>query len=127
VGKAQLISFTVDPQRDTPQVLAAYGANVGADPRVWRFLTGPNATVQPMLQTGFKVGSALPADSITAGHGTPGSATPAAAGENANHLLVHSSYFVLVDGQGKIRAVYDGELIEATEMLKGIQALLDER
>ena len=37
---AQLLTVTFDPQRDTPEVLAAYAAQWKADPRGWQFLTG---------------------------------------------------------------------------------------
>jgi protein SCO1/2 len=37
---AQLLTVTFDPERDTPQVLAAYASQWKADPRGWRFLTG---------------------------------------------------------------------------------------
>ena len=37
---AQLLSITFDPERDTPEVLAAYARQWSADPRGWRFLTG---------------------------------------------------------------------------------------
>ncbi len=36
----QLISITVDPRFDTPQVLASYAKMMGAHPKRWRFLTG---------------------------------------------------------------------------------------
>ncbi len=41
-----LVSFTVDPERDTPARLAEYAARYKADPHKWSFLTGPLATVQ---------------------------------------------------------------------------------
>jgi protein SCO1/2 len=37
---AQLLTMTFDPERDTPEVLAAYGAQWNANPAVWHFLTG---------------------------------------------------------------------------------------
>ncbi len=37
----QLVTFTVDPQTDTPAVLAKYADKYGADPNRWWFLTGP--------------------------------------------------------------------------------------
>ena len=41
-----LLTVTFDPERDTPEVLAAYGAQWNANPAVWRFLTGPVAEVR---------------------------------------------------------------------------------
>jgi protein SCO1/2 len=50
-----LVSLTVDPERDTPERLAEYGARFGADPSKWSFLTGPMAAVQSAVVDGFKV------------------------------------------------------------------------
>jgi protein SCO1 len=52
----RLVSLTVDPERDTPEVLAGYAARYGANPRKWSFLTGPMATIQGAVVDGFKVG-----------------------------------------------------------------------
>jgi protein SCO1/2 len=52
----RLVSLTVDPERDTPQVLADYAARYGAHPQKWSFLTGPMATIQSAVVDGFKVG-----------------------------------------------------------------------
>jgi protein SCO1/2 len=51
-----LVSITVDPERDTPARLAAYGARYGANPVGWSFLTGPAETIQQAVTGGFKVG-----------------------------------------------------------------------
>jgi protein SCO1 len=132
VGQVDLVSLTVDPKRDTPAVLADYAARYGADDRVWHFLTGPDATIQGLLENGFKVGSALPADSVQVG-GTPQVAeTPgatshaqAAPGDNG-YAVAHTIYFLLVDRHGKIRAMFDGEQVKVEEMLNSAQALLKE-
>ena len=39
-AEIRLVSFSVDPERDTPEVLAAYAKKYGADPNRWLFLTG---------------------------------------------------------------------------------------
>jgi protein SCO1/2 len=41
-----LLTITFDPERDLPEVLAAYAAQWKADPRTWHFLTGPVADVR---------------------------------------------------------------------------------
>jgi protein SCO1/2 len=51
-----LVSITVDPERDTPERLAAYGARYGANPIQWSFLTGPANAVETAVTDGFKVG-----------------------------------------------------------------------
>ena len=42
----RMVSFTIDPARDTPEVMAAYGKRFKADPSRWTFLTGPRETLQ---------------------------------------------------------------------------------
>jgi protein SCO1 len=77
-----LVSFTVDPKNDTPPVLAEYAKVHGASPAMWSFLTGPVATLQTLDRDAFKLG-------------------------NVDGSLQHSTRFVLVDRQSRIRAYYD--------------------
>jgi len=78
----KLVSFTVDPAHDTPAVLAAYAKVHGASAEHWYFLTGPAATLQQIDRDTFKLG-------------------------NVDATLQHSTRFVLVDRQSRIRAYYD--------------------
>jgi protein SCO1/2 len=82
VPDVKLVSFTIDPARDTPQVLAAYAKTHGASPEHWYFLTGPPATLQQLDRDTFKLG-------------------------NVDATLEHSTRFVLVDRQSRIRGYYD--------------------
>jgi protein SCO1/2 len=41
-----LLTITFDPERDTPEALAAYAAQWKADAKTWHFLTGPVADVR---------------------------------------------------------------------------------
>ncbi len=78
----RFVSFTVDPANDTPTVLAAYAKTHGASPSVWYFLTGPAPTLQMLDRDAFKLG-------------------------NIDATMQHSTRFVLVDRQGRIRGYYD--------------------
>ncbi len=80
----RFISFSVDPDRDTPEVLAAYAQQHGADAR-WRLLTGERAVIQRLSQDGFKL-SAVPEDDSS---------------------IAHSTRLVLIDGTGEIRGYYE--------------------
>jgi protein SCO1/2 len=51
-----IVSFSVDPERDTPARLAEYGARYGADPHKWAFLTGSLDSIQRAVVDGFKIG-----------------------------------------------------------------------
>jgi protein SCO1/2 len=82
MADVKLVSFTIDPARDTPQVLAAYAKAHGASPEHWYFLTGPPSTLQKLDRDTFKLG-------------------------NVDATLEHSTRFVLVDRQLRIRGYYD--------------------
>jgi len=82
IPDVRLVSFTVDPGEDTPPVLAAYAKVHGADPSMWYFLTGPVPTLQMLDRDAFKLG-------------------------NLDATMQHSTRFVLVDRQGRIRRYYD--------------------
>jgi protein SCO1 len=90
--KVRRVSFTVDPVHDTPEVLARYAAQYQA-PADWLFLTGPEADLHRLSRDGFKLAIDIP-------QGDAGS---------TQEPILHSTRFVLVDGQGKIRGYYDGE------------------
>jgi protein SCO1 len=113
-GKVELISLSVDPKRDTPQVLADYAVRFSADPQIWHFLTGADATIEPLLVNGFKVGSAIMQ--------TPVTVTPLGTGES--YTLLHTPYFLLVDQHGKIRKTYDGTEVAVEQLLADIQQLV---
>ena len=87
--QVRMVSFTVDPTRDTPKILAAYAEEHGANRDRWLFLTGEKQALYDICVKGFK----LPLD--TEG-GTP--AEP----------IAHSTRFVLVDKRGEIRGYYSG-------------------
>lgn len=44
------VSITVDPQRDTPEVLKQYAESFGANPQGWYFLTGAPDAIDIVLQ-----------------------------------------------------------------------------
>jgi protein SCO1/2 len=89
-----LVTFTVDPGRDTPERLRDYARQAGADPARWTFLTGPAAVLSSLLNDGFKV----------AMDKTPSAKTP-----------IHDNHLVLVDGTGQIRGYFtpDAEGLKA--------------
>lgn len=131
--RVALVSITVDPRRDTPAVLADYAGRFGADPTIWRFLTGPQATIDALLQDGFKVGSAVRADTVMVGQtGAVSMTMPLTAtaqpvqGDSAAYTLVHSADFLLIDRHGKVRGVFDSTTVSADEIFAAMQGLLTE-
>jgi cytochrome oxidase Cu insertion factor (SCO1/SenC/PrrC family) len=87
----RLVSFTVDPDHDTPQVLQQYAASFKAPDR-WLFLTGDKRALYHLSREGFKLGIEMNPQPAT------GSIEP----------ILHSTRFVLVDGEGRIRGYYEG-------------------
>jgi len=83
----RLVSFSVDPAHDTPEVLRDYAARAGAAD-AWLFLTGPREAMAALLRDGFKV--------AWADDGPPSAP------------ITHSDRFVLVDRALRIRGYYHG-------------------
>ncbi|MGH9363599.1 MAG: SCO family protein [Thermoanaerobaculia bacterium] len=96
------VSFTVDPEHDTPEVLARYAERYAA-PEDWLFLTGPAVAVYPLVREGFLL-AVEPSP-------PPGTATAA-------EPILHSNRFVLVDAEGRIRGYYDAFDEEAMDRLR---------
>ena len=96
-AEIQLVSITVDPSRDTPEVLAHYSKQYGADSR-WMFLTGDKQALHDLSIKGFKLG-------VDDTQGTE--AEP----------ITHSARFVLVDRDGRIRGYFSGTEEDALNTL----------
>jgi protein SCO1/2 len=86
-----LVTFTVDPETDTPDVLRAYAQKYGADSKRWVFLTGPLKEIEPVVVKGFKM-------MLDKKETTPGL-----------FEIVHGERFVLVDGKGFVRGFYEAK------------------
>jgi len=99
----RLISLTTFPQMDTPPILKAYGEKFGADFNRWSFLTGTKAEIAQLATNSLGL-VAAPKDP--------------AAQESPYDLFIHSTYFVLMDRQSRMRAVYQtvGEGIDFNEV-----------
>lgn len=96
----RFLSITVDPEYDTPEVLRKYAHAAGASPHRWMFLTGDKANIHQLARKGFRLGVEE-------------------TGGTEDEPIIHSSMFVLVDRQGRIRGYYNGLEKEAVERLMG--------
>jgi len=85
----RLVSVTVDPEHDTPAVLAQYADMFGADRRHWLFLTGDKTAIRKMITDAFHLSVQDNPDS-------------------EDQPILHSTKIVLVDRDGLIRGYYDG-------------------
>src|SRR6266487_1362218 len=60
----RLVSITVDPAYDTPEVLTRYAQSFAAQPQRWLFLTGDKATIYRLVREGFRLGLMDPQESV---------------------------------------------------------------
>ena len=103
-----LVSFTVDPARDTPKVLLGYAEKLQAEPGRWDFLTGAPSTIYNLSEKGFKLAASGESEEI----GRP----------------MHSTRMILVDRRGEIRGYYDATDADAvTNILADTSHLLREQ
>ena len=85
----RMVSFSVDPERDTPAVLTEYAARYRADRERWLFLTGDRKTVYRLIREGFRLTvKDEPED---------------------DGQIIHSLRFALVDREGRVRGYYNGD------------------
>jgi protein SCO1/2 len=99
----KLVSFSVDPEHDTPAVLADYAVRYHAEPGRWIFLTGQSKAVYQAI-SGMKVG-VIPAQ-----------------GDNA---IQHDLHFILVDRRGQVRGAYESGVPAQIDQLVADAKLID--
>jgi protein SCO1/2 len=99
----RLVSFTVDPEHDTPAVLAQYAIRYHAEPGRWRFLTGPREELNHLARDAFKLSS-------------------------VDGSLTHSTRLVLLDRQSRIRGYYStSDNDPVRELVRDIRRVLAEK
>ncbi|WP_019122543.1 SCO family protein [Brevibacillus massiliensis] len=100
--EVDIVSFSVDPERDTPDALKAYGEKFGADFSQWHFLTGYSPEqIEELSYNTFK--ATLQKE------------------ENSDQVI-HVTTFYLVDKSGKIVRKYDGLNPPYDTIIKDIKA-----
>ena len=98
----RIVSISVYPEYDTPEVLKEYASQYDANTNRWHFLTGPEENVQNVIKNGFKMG-------------------------DYEDIIFHSEKFALVDQKGRLRGYYSGmETEDVTRLKKDINKLLKE-
>jgi protein SCO1 len=103
----RLVSISLDPDKDKPEVLQQYAERFKAGPN-WLFLTGEKATTYSLVQTGFKLAVAEE--------------------RNSPEPITHSTKLVLIDREGWVRGFYEGVGQDQTDQLiKDVDKLLVEK
>ncbi len=102
-----ILSHTIDPEHDTPQVLNKFAKDLGVEGKKWQFLTGPKEKIYEIGQKSYL--SAAQEDKTAEGG------------------FLHSGAFILIDKDKHIRGMYDGTTEEGTQkLIQGIKSLLEE-
>jgi len=101
--KVMFVSISVDPERDTPEVLARYARTLGARPGGWAFLTGTPDEIKQ----------------VTRGYGVFVKKTPRG---DIDHTFLTS----LIDRTGTLRVQYLGVKFDPDEMLQDLKSLVKE-
>jgi protein SCO1/2 len=90
----KLVSFTVDPERDTPAVLKEYAKRFGADESRWSFLTGDAQRIAELAR-----------------------AMNVAARKEADATISHSTFFLLIDRSARVCGIYRTSEEDSTRKL----------
>ena len=127
----RLISITVDPHHDTPEVLARYAARYAADDRWW-FLTGEQRDIYCLARDGFhlSVVDSSATQPPACGRAFRFEFGPAAAwaSHGSKGLIMHSARLVLIDRQAAIRAYHlatDADVLQ--KLTANLRRLLAEK
>lgn len=101
----KLVSFSLDPKRDTPPRMKKYASNIGADLSMWHFVHGPKDSIMAIANEDYYV--------------------PAFEDPEAPGGFDHSGKLLLIDGNGHLRGFAEGTDDEdVTEFFDTIDALL---
>jgi protein SCO1 len=92
-----LVSHTVMPETDTPEVLAAYAERYGADSSKWKFLTGDKKEIYDLARKSYFA--------VTT------------EGEGDEHDFIHTENLILIDKKKRIRGFYDGTSAQDVDRL----------
>ncbi|HLQ46695.1 MAG TPA: SCO family protein [Planctomycetaceae bacterium] len=98
----RLVSFTVDPERDTPEVLTKYAKGFQADPDRWLFLTGDKAQIYNLIWGSFL----MPVQEETGERRQPG------------FEFMHTTNILLVDEQGVVQGKWSSTNEEEFDKLR---------
>ncbi len=106
VSDVAILSHTIDPSHDTPEVLLKYATDLGVTGRQWLFLTGPKSDIYGIAKSYFVAANEDGA--------APGG-------------FIHSGAFTLVDREKRVRGVYDGtDETKVKKLIDDIQTLRKE-
>lgn len=101
----QIVSFSLDPEKDSLPALRAYAEKLEAIPGRWHFLRGPRSVVYPLGEEGFLANLVY----------------------NSSGDIDHSEKFILVDRRGGLRGYYQGtDPAEVDKLINDVRYLLNQ-
>ena len=113
--KAAIVTFTVDPEVDTPEVLYKFARKRHSNPFIWNYLTGSKADLEKVVVSGFKVPM-----------GNKEAVDKQVAEEKITLFdIAHSEKLVLVDDRGQIRGYYGTDRVEMDKMMIDLGLLVN--
>lgn len=95
--RVQIMSISIDPEYDTPEILKTYADEHNAIPGKWHFLSGPKEETYRLARCGFVI--------------------PTIDGNGVPDDFVHTDKFMLIDELGRIRGYYSGTNREDVDLL----------
>ncbi len=98
--QARLLTFSVDPLYDTPEVLRGYAESVGADPERWWMLTGEQRTIDALMPTFLSTNTRTNDGSVPVGSS-----------------IAHQTRLSVIDKHGRVRGLYSGESGDQLELI----------
>jgi protein SCO1 len=118
--KVRLVTFTVDPERDSPEVLKRFAGNFNADLSNWVFLSGTPDQNYILIKTlGLYVERVYYVDNTP----VPASSLPAPPA-GTFYLVNHTDRLFLIDRQGWVRALPPGSRTDVEEAVRLIRQLV---
>jgi protein SCO1/2 len=121
--EVQLVTFTVDPERDRPDVLKQFASNFNFDPSNWVFLTGTTDQIQVLIKgLGLYVERVYYVDNTP----VPESSVDQPPTAGTPYLVNHTDRLFLIDRQGKVRALEPGSQTDVNHAMQLIQQIVSE-
>lgn len=104
----RIVSFTVDPEFDTPDTLNRYAQSIAADPIRWTFVTSEHDKLRELIENGFKLGMGELSE------------------DSGLIDIAHAQKLVLIDPQGRMRGYYDASSQGIDEIFYRAEAVVGE-
>ena len=122
-NQVQLVTFTVDPERDSPEVLKRFAGAFNANPNNWVFLSGTSDQIDILIER-----LNLYVERIYYINNTPVPEESLAQLEaNTPYLVNHTDRIFLIDRQGNVRALPPGSRTDVDDAMQLIQKLVNEQ